>query len=109
MLLDPTLIGVGGAAVIAATLAGGGRWLSWPVLRWFGQRSYALYLWHYVLVMEARQGSLPMWVAIAVSLGLAELSWRLVESPFLRRALRRRDRRRRPSQRAPHRRETWGE
>ncbi len=85
VLLDPTLIGVGGAAVIAATLADAGPWLSWPVLRWFGQRSYALYLWHYMLVVDARHGLLPMWLAMAMSLGLAEASWRLVESPFLRR------------------------
>jgi peptidoglycan/LPS O-acetylase OafA/YrhL len=85
VLLDPALIGVGEGAVIAATLAGAGRWLAAPVLRWFGQRSYALYLWHYVLVVEAHAGRLPMWAAVGVALLLAEGSWRLVESPFLRR------------------------
>jgi peptidoglycan/LPS O-acetylase OafA/YrhL len=85
-LLDPFVVGVGTSAVIGGALAGSGRWLSWSVLRWFGRRSYALYLWHYVLVTDAERGLMPMWVAIALALALAEVSWRLVERPFLARS-----------------------
>lgn len=68
-----------------------GRFLSLPVMVWIGRRSYGLYLWHEVLnVLTPNPGggrtTLVRAAALSVaSLGAAELSWRFVESPFLRR------------------------
>ena len=57
-----------------------------PVLQWFGRHSYALYLWHWpVLVLaDARWGPLNWFqrlVAVAVAVGLSALSLRFVENP----------------------------
>jgi peptidoglycan/LPS O-acetylase OafA/YrhL len=62
-------------------------WLTGPVLIWFGERSYALYLWHMGLawVLLTRVGvSWPVNVVITFSLSAlaAELSYRLVEDPI---------------------------
>jgi peptidoglycan/LPS O-acetylase OafA/YrhL len=63
-----------------------GRPLSTSVLQWIGRHSYALYLWHWpVLVLaDARWGPLTWFqrlVAVAVALGLSALSLRYVENP----------------------------
>ena len=55
-------------------------------LQWIGRHSYAIYLWHWpVLVLaEARFGPLPMATRVALvlaSVGLAALSVRFVEDP----------------------------
>ena len=55
-------------------------------LQWFGRHSYALYLWHWpVLVLaEARWGPLgwtERFVAVALAVGLSALSFRFVEDP----------------------------
>lgn len=82
----PTLVTAGACAMIAAVLAGGARWLAWSPLRWFGKRSYAMYLWHYPLVYVAArtEHQIPMWLAVGLSLLASELSWRVIETPFLR-------------------------
>ena len=57
-----------------------------PVL-WMGERSYAIYLWHFPLIVLAVQhgyGKLGKMAAVALALLAAALSWRLVEQPFLR-------------------------
>jgi peptidoglycan/LPS O-acetylase OafA/YrhL len=61
---------------------------TWSPLRYLGRRSYGLYLWH-VPVILALSSSGPltpvtMPIAIGLSFMLAELSWRCIESPFLR-------------------------
>jgi peptidoglycan/LPS O-acetylase OafA/YrhL len=64
--------------------------LSGRVLIYFGQRSYSLYLWHYPLTwyLQPRLGFLPGPLTtasiLALSLLTAEVSFRLVEQPFLR-------------------------
>ncbi|HUQ56261.1 acyltransferase [Lentzea sp.] len=64
------------------------RILSWQPLRWFGQISYSLYLWHWpVFVLfspDAGWGRTAL--ACAVSVGIAALSKYLVEDPVRFRA-----------------------
>lgn len=61
------------------------------VLRYLGRRSYGIYLWHWPIFMVTRPGIDVPWsepvafaVRIALTLGIAELSYRLVEMPIRR-------------------------
>lgn len=63
--------------------------LSIPPLRWAGLRSYSLYLWHWPVFMLLRpeldigMAGLPLLVLrFALAALLAELSYRLIETPF---------------------------
>lgn len=63
--------------------------LSRPALRWLGERSYSIYLWHwpvFVLTQPQMSADLRSWSLLAARLGLtmilAELSYRLVENTF---------------------------
>jgi len=65
-------------------------------LRWIGVRSYGIYLWHWPVFMVTRPGlDLPFdgWPLLAVRLGvtvvLADLSYRFVETPIRHGALER--------------------
>jgi len=84
-------VSVGAAAMILLLVDGPEsvrrhRVLSHPVLVYLGQRSYALYLWHYVWLTWLRGLGLPgVAGALLASLACAELSWRLVETPALAR------------------------
>jgi peptidoglycan/LPS O-acetylase OafA/YrhL len=67
------------------------RALVHPLVRWFGLRSYSLYLWHFPLTSLVQHHapaplSHPLRVAVGagVSLAAAELSYRLIEQPVLR-------------------------
>jgi peptidoglycan/LPS O-acetylase OafA/YrhL len=64
------------------------------VLRYLGRRSYGIYLWHWPIFMVTRPGIDVPWsepvafaVRLALTLGVAELSYRLVEMPIRRGAL----------------------
>lgn len=59
------------------------------VMRWLGQRSFSLYLWHWPVVMILRELSdAPAWLlgllALPVSCLLAEVTYQFVENPFRR-------------------------
>lgn len=78
-------------AVIAHPAVGFGAILSNPVMRWIGLRSYGIYLWHWPIFMVTRPGievSLDPYPTFLIQLGLtfgiAELSYRFVESPIRR-------------------------
>ena len=81
---------VGALLIIAA---GPGAWvnrvlLGQPVMTWVGLISYPLYLWHWPLLSFARivgAETPPAWMrmsAIAMSVGLAWLTYRVVERPI---------------------------
>jgi peptidoglycan/LPS O-acetylase OafA/YrhL len=96
------VVAVLSAVVIAALLVPGsllGSILESLPLRWVGQRSYGLYLWHwpvFILVVAA----LPAWsrvglsgwalggIALAVTVVAAALSYRFVEQPIRRNGFR---------------------
>lgn len=81
-----------GAALLIYAGEGGssfvGRFLSLPPMVFMGIISYSLYLWHWPAIVLAKQYAIDtlteMEIAtiIALSTGLAILSWRFVERPF---------------------------
>jgi peptidoglycan/LPS O-acetylase OafA/YrhL len=78
---------LGAAAVLVAPAHGSElHLLTNRVMRWIGDISYSLYLWHFpVLIIGASVlGPLTWWqgaLGILLSLGLAQLSYRFVEQP----------------------------
>jgi peptidoglycan/LPS O-acetylase OafA/YrhL len=56
------------------------------VLVWLGQRSYAVYLWHYLWAtwLHPLHPAVHIPVGVAASLLCAHLSWKFVEAPALR-------------------------
>ncbi|MDR0274279.1 MAG: acyltransferase [Burkholderiaceae bacterium] len=85
---------VSAALIWAATHPGSafGLWLDNRPMRWIGERSYGIYLWHWPIFMLMRPGidwpALPPAVAVACNIALsvaaAALSWKYVESPIHR-------------------------
>ena len=94
--LTPAVVVAGCALGLPAALATrrAPAWIEVPV-RWIASRSYALYLIHFTILVDIAEtrlwepgilAALPAAVvAIAVPFGLAELSFRLLESPLARR------------------------
>jgi peptidoglycan/LPS O-acetylase OafA/YrhL len=91
----PAALGFG--CIIAACARGvPPRALTVRPLAWTGHVSYGVYLWHVPLILFLRaHGALPLStagalaVAFPITLGVAALSWHVVESPLQRRARRR--------------------
>ncbi len=77
--------------IVAAVLiwSGTGRLLTCAPLGYLGRRSYAIYLWHFPLIVLFRDAvgasALNGLLMIGLSVAFAELSWRVVERPFLKR------------------------
>ncbi len=63
-------------------------------MRWLGQRSYGIYLWHWPIMVGLHVAKAPgsaSWrriVAIAATFGVAELSYRFIEQPIRKHGLR---------------------
>jgi peptidoglycan/LPS O-acetylase OafA/YrhL len=95
-VIVPALAGLCGCGLILTASTRGLPALSTRWLRWFGARSYGLYLWHVPVMFLVTGLPWPLAVPLFVSasIGLTALSWRYVEQPFRRR-------RRMPS-RSPH-------
>ena len=80
------------ALVIAAATHPGapvGRLLDVAPLRWVGERSYGIYLWHWPIFLVTRPGVDIPWEGplvdvgrVALTLGVAALSYRYVEVPI---------------------------
>ncbi|HEV7740972.1 MAG TPA: acyltransferase family protein [Pseudolysinimonas sp.] len=96
------LVSVLSAVVLATLLVPGtllGRVLDWAPLRWIGQRSYGLYLWHWPVFLLLVAG-LPGWtrdgwqgwvlggVALVITVTAAAVSYELVEQPIRRHGFR---------------------
>jgi peptidoglycan/LPS O-acetylase OafA/YrhL len=65
-----------------------GNVLGWKPLRWVGVRSYAIYLWHFPIIVLTTPGGIangaePLREALQVAaiLGIAALSWKYIEEP----------------------------
>lgn len=62
------------------------RFLSNPVLKWMGDRSYSIYLWHYPIILLISKGIKASWwitlIEIVLSVVLSELSYRFIEIPI---------------------------
>ena len=93
LLLMTSLASVGAALVIASSESGvsmAGRLLSLPSLVSIGLISYSLYLWHWPLIVFQRtdmlfgpeQAGSAKLTLITLSVGIAYLSWKLIELPF---------------------------
>ena len=94
LLLMTSLASIGSTLVIASSergISAVGRLLSWRPVVFVGLISYSLYLWHWPLIVFQRTeallvaGSSPIaspLVLVAVSIGIAFLSWKFVEMPF---------------------------
>lgn len=86
-----------GTALVIHAGAGGAtfvnRMLSAKAMVFFGLISYSLYLWHWPVVVFAKQYLINEWtdfetgVILAFIIALSTLSWRLVETPFRNRRL----------------------
>lgn len=92
------LVGAATAFVIAAVVSPAspifGPILAFGVLRWIGLRSYSLYLWHWPVFMVTRPqldttlDGLPLlFLRFALTFALAEISYRVIESPIRKGAL----------------------
>jgi peptidoglycan/LPS O-acetylase OafA/YrhL len=83
------------ALLISVTIHPGsdmGTILGWEPLRWVGERSYGIYLWHYPVIVlttpiDAPPSVVRATLQIAATLVLAALSWRYVEQPVRHGAL----------------------
>jgi peptidoglycan/LPS O-acetylase OafA/YrhL len=88
-------------AIVAGVWPGSwfGRGIDVAPLRWIGDRSYGIYLWHWpllVLAVAAFEGTgtsagVPIWIGVgvlAVTAAASALSYRFVEMPVRRRGLR---------------------
>ncbi|MBI5264068.1 MAG: acyltransferase [Bradyrhizobium sp.] len=93
LLLMTSLAGLGAALVIASSEAGvslAGRLLSWRPIVFIGLISYSLYLWHWPFIVFERTDAvfslgpagLTKVVLVAISIGVAYLSWKYIETPF---------------------------
>jgi peptidoglycan/LPS O-acetylase OafA/YrhL len=79
------------AAVIVVVAVADGAWgrvLASPPMRWVGDRSYGIYLWHWPVIVLLDDQRIPLdgvaltLVRVAVSMALADISYRLIEQPI---------------------------
>jgi peptidoglycan/LPS O-acetylase OafA/YrhL len=94
LLAMTSLASIGAALVIASSerkISKVGRLLSWRPFVFIGLISYSLYLWHWPLIVFQRSDGFLLHdsssfttklAVIAVSIGIAWLSWKFIETPF---------------------------
>ncbi len=88
------LIGAVAVAVAVHPASRVGRALGWSPILWLGVRSYSIYLWHWPVFVLTRPhldvplSGVPLFVVrMAITLVLADLAFRFVETPIRRGAL----------------------
>jgi peptidoglycan/LPS O-acetylase OafA/YrhL len=91
------LAGIFGASIIMSVVHPASRFapiLQNPILVWIGQRSYAMYLWHWIIFQVTRPSvdlAGQLWALYALRIlivfALADISLRYVEQPIRRGAL----------------------
>ena len=91
------LAGIFGASIIMSVVHPASRFapiLQNPIFLWIGQRSYAMYLWHWIIFQVTRPSvdlAGQMWALYALRIlivfALADISLRYVEQPIRRGAL----------------------
>lgn len=91
------LAGIFGASIIMSVVHPASRFapiLQNPIFVWIGQRSYAMYLWHWIIFQVTRPSvdlAGQMWALYALRIlivfALADISLRFVEQPIRRGAL----------------------
>jgi peptidoglycan/LPS O-acetylase OafA/YrhL len=73
---------------LVASPGGVSRAFAWAPVVWVGARSYAIYLWHLPLIVIIADthggGTARKLAAVAATVVAAAISWRLVETPFLK-------------------------
>ena len=84
-------------AAVAHPMTGIGQALGVAPLRWVGERSYGIYLWHYPVILLMRPGVDISWTGpgvvvaqAAIVLAAAALSYRFIEQPIRTGSLQRR-------------------
>ncbi|WP_147532948.1 acyltransferase family protein [Bacillus marasmi] len=83
-ILTAILIGV-----IAQPTSKLGKWFAWKPLKWLGERSYGIYLWHFpVIILSSPVNNVGgiRWerivLQVLITIGLAALSYRFIENPI---------------------------
>ena len=91
MRVAMSVVGISAACVIGYVYVASQSWLSralgMRVLVYIGTRSYGLYLWHYpIFVIMSGVAPTPILIPLELALSFiaAELSFRLIETPFLK-------------------------
>lgn len=60
------------------------RAMRWQPIHFLGTISFSFYLWQELFCLQGAALTLPPWLAVPVSVGVAWLSWRFVETPCQR-------------------------
>ncbi len=90
------LLSIGTALTVAALTHPAsrlGRLVGCPPLRWIGERSYGIYLWHFpIIVLTTPAGADPTdlvrnCLQVGATVGVAALSWTYIENPIRHGAL----------------------
>ena len=74
----------GGQATVSKSMLN--KILGHNALKWIGDRSYSIYLWHYPIIILISGGKKSAWwimlIEIVLSVVLAEISYRFIETPI---------------------------